>query len=189
MKKTLLVAMFALSATPALADTHMKAGLWEMRVVKQVMDGEDVAARMAASQAQMQQMMSSMSPAQRKQMEQMMGNRPMPGAANVHRICGSPEMASRDKPAVSPDSQCDSTKVERSGNKLRFEMKCPNMTGKGESVSNGDTITTRMDAVMTEEGRRHTMQSESQMKYLGPDCQGIKPADQIAKEMQGAYRK
>lgn len=189
MKKNVRVAVLALIAAPALADSHMKAGLWEMRIVKQVMDGQDMAARMAASQAQMQQMMASMSPAQRKQMEQTMGSRPMSGAANVHRICVSPEMASRDKPAVAPDSQCESTKVERSGNQLRFEMKCPTMTGKGESISHGDSITTRMDAVMTAAGGRHTMQSESQMKYLGPDCQGIKPADQIAREMQGGYQK
>jgi hypothetical protein len=31
---------------------------------------------------------------------------------------------------------------------------------------------------------KHTMQTESQMIYLGPDCQGLKPADQIAREMQ-----
>lgn len=181
MKKTVLVAALVLVTTPALADNHMKAGLWEMRILKQVMDGQDMAAQMAASQAQMQQMMSNMPPAQRKQMEQMMGNRPMPGANNTQRICVSPEMASRNKPAMPPDARCESTKVDRSGNKMSFEMKCPNMTGKGESITSGDTITTRMNAVMTDEGGRHTMQSESQMKYLGPDCQGIKPTDQIAK--------
>jgi hypothetical protein len=29
---------------------------------------------------------------------------------------------------------------------------------------------------MTDARGRHTMQTESQMRYLGPDCQGIKPS-------------
>ncbi|MCX8086101.1 MAG: DUF3617 domain-containing protein [Rhodocyclaceae bacterium] len=189
MKKTALALAIALAAPPLLAEGMMKPGLWEVRVVKQIIDGQDMAAQMAAAQAEMQQMLASLPPAQRKQMEQMMGGRAPAGAATTQRICVSPAMASQDKPALPPEARCETTKVTRSGNKLSFEMKCPNMSGKGESIASGDAITTRMDAVMTDERGRHTMQTESQMKYLGPDCQGLKPADQIAKEWQGGARK
>ena len=35
---------------------------------------------------------------------------------------------------------------------------------------------------MTDTRGQHTIQNESQMKYLGPDCQGIKPIDELAKD-------
>jgi len=190
MQKIVLVVALALVAVSAFADGSMKPGLWEMRVVKQIIDGQDMAAQMAAAAAQMQQMRANMSPAQRKQMEQMMGgNQPMPGPGNVQRICVSPAMAKEVKPVMPEDARCAPSNVTRSGNKVSFELKCPNMTGKGESIVSGNAVTTRLDAVMTESGKRHTMQSEWQMRYLGSDCQGVKPADEMAREMQRGYKK
>jgi hypothetical protein len=188
MKKLIIVAMFAVTALPALAANQIKAGLWEVHIIKQVVDGKNTTAQMAAAQKQMQEMLASMPPAQRKQMEQTMGVQAMPGN-NVQRICISPEMAKQDKPVVSADNRCEPTNVRHSGNKLSFELKCPNVSGKGESIVNGDTITNRMDMVTTDARGRHTMQSESQMKYLGADCQGIKPLDQIAREMEKKQRR
>lgn len=189
MKKMLIGFALATASTLTVADAGIKAGLWEVQVVKQIMDGQDMAAQQAAAMAQMQAQMANMPPAQRKQMEQMMGGRQAMPSANVHRVCISPEMAARDKPVVPPDSRCEPGKYERSGNRTTFEMKCPDMTGKGESIVSGDTISTKMDMVMTDPRGRHTMQSESRMKYLGPDCQGLKPADQMAREMQAGGRK
>jgi hypothetical protein len=152
------------------------------------MDGRDMMAQMAGAQAEMQKMMANMPAAQKKQMEAMMGKQAAP-AANVHRICVSPEMAARDKP-MTPDDRCEPAKVSRSGNRTTFEFNCTTdgrtMAGKGESVVSGDTIGSRMDMVTTDARGKHTMQTESQMKFLGADCQGIKPADQIARELQQA---
>jgi len=41
-----------------------------------------------------------------------------------------------------------------------------------------------MDMTMTDARGQHSMQTESQMKFLGADCQGVKPADQIARDLQ-----
>jgi len=185
MKWFALAITAALSVSGAWAAENMKAGLWEIHVIKQTMDGHDMTQQMAAAQAQMQEQMAKMSPAQRKQMEQMMGKQAN-ATPNVHRICVSREMAARDKPMVSADSKCEPTKYSRSGNKVTFEMNCApdhgrKMTGKGESINSGDTITSRMDMVMTDDKGQHTMQTESQMKFLGTDCQGVKPVDHIAK--------
>lgn len=188
MKKTLIAAALAVVAVPALAQTIMKPGLWELRTTKQVMDGQDMLAQMAGVQAEMQKMMANMSAAQKKQMEAMMGKQ-AGTAGNVHRICISPEMAARDRP-MTPDDRCEPARISRSGNKLSFEFNCTTdgrtMVGKGESILGGDTVNSRMDMVMTDARGKHTMQTESQMKYLGADCQGIKPADQIARELQQA---
>ena len=192
MKRLLIAAILTVGTTTVQADSMMKPGLWEMHIVKQVVDGQDTSAQMAAAQSQMQQMMANMSPAQRKQMEQMMGKQAMP-SSNMHRVCVSPEMASRDKPMMPPEAKCEPSKVERSGNKTTFAMNCTTegrtMVGKGESIVSGDSMSNRMDMTVTDASGRHTMQTESQMKFLGADCQGIKPADQLAREMQAGRKK
>ena len=183
MKKLILAAGLAVSLSPVFAEPMMKAGLWEMHIDKQIMDGQDMSAQMAAAQAEMKKALADMPPAQRKQMEQAMGGLGMGGSPNSHRICISPEMAAQDKLPVA-DNRCQPSKYQRSGNKTVFELNCPGMVGKGESIVSGDSITSKMDMTMTDQSGKHTLHSESRMKYLGADCQGIKPADQIARDMQ-----
>ena len=194
----LLVALGGSLAGPALAQgSGLKPGLWEVKQLKQVMDGKDMGAQMAAAQAQMQQAYANMPPAQRKQMEAMMAKQgvapPAAAGAGGQRICISPEMAARDKPMVDPEGRCEPTKFSRSGNRVSFEVNCSfegqQMSGKGESTTSPDSVSTKMDMVMTGRDGRHTMQSETQMRWLGADCGGVKPADQLMREMQGAMRK
>ena len=191
MKRFTFAACLALVSGVALAEPMTRPGLWEIRVDKQVMDGQDMTARMAAMQAEMQKHMAGMTPEQRKQMEQAMGGRGMGGGGspNTHRVCISPEMAAQDKPVMQGDSRCEPTKTTRSGNRVSFEMNCPGVVGKGESVLSGDSVATRMDMTITDAGGKHTMHTESRMSFLGTDCKGIKPMDQMVKEMQARTRK
>ena len=173
MKKTMFALGLSLLAAPVFAG-DMKAGLWEVKTTKQVVDGQD----MQAQRRQMQQQMASLPPEQRKQMEAMMGRQGMgPGAAT--RMCVSEEMARRDTPVVDPDGRCQPTRMSRSGSTVRYEIDCTmegrRMVGKGESTASGNTIHSRMDAAMMDGSGRHTMQTESQMTYLGPDCRGLAP--------------
>jgi hypothetical protein len=188
MKRLIVAASLAVLAGSPYAQTMgMKAGLWEMRTLKQVMDGKDMQAQMSAAQAQMQQALADMPPAQRKQMEATMARQ---GAAmsggGAHRICISPEMAARDKPLVDPDGKCEPAKVSRSGNKSSFEFSCKSdrgsMVGKGDSTVTGDSVSTRMDMTTSDATGKHTMQTESQMKYLGADCGGVKPVGQMTRK-------
>jgi hypothetical protein len=188
MKRFLMAVVLIAATAGGWAGQTMKPGLWELRTTKQVVDGQDMTAQMAAAQAQMNQAMGNMPAAQRKQMEAMMGKQGMPASGNVQRICVSSEMAARDRPVLSHDGSCEPSKVSRSGDKMSFEFNCViegrNTSGRGESVVSGDTISSKMDMTTTDAKGKHTMQTESQMKYLGSDCQGLKPADQIAKDMQ-----
>jgi hypothetical protein len=188
MKKLIVAATLAvLASSPCAQTTGMKAGLWEMKTLKQVMDGKDMQAQMAAAQAQMQKALANMPPEQRKQMEATMAKQ---GAAmlggGAMRLCISPEMAARDKPMVDPDGKCEPAKVSRSGNKTSYEFNCQtdgrSMVGKGDSTYAGDTITSRMDMTTTDARGKHTMQTESQMKYLGADCGTLKPAGQVTRK-------
>lgn len=195
MKKSLLAILVVLGGTAWAQGSGLKAGLWEVKQLKQVVDGRDMAAQMASAQKEMQAAMANMPPEQRKQMEAMLGKQGVPakGATGVTtRICISPAMAAMDKPMVDPEGRCEPAKMNRSGNKTTFEINCTTQgrttVGKGESTHSGDMVTTRMDMTMTDAQGRHTMQSESQMKFLGADCQGVKPFDQMAKGAKGAGR-
>ena len=175
MKKAMLALILPLAGTTALAG-DMKAGLWEVRTIKQVVDGQDMQAQMR----QMQQELAGLPPQQRKQMEAMMGRQGIgmgPGGAT--RICISEEMARRDAPVVDPDGRCQPSKVSRSGNTVRYEIDCNvdgrRSQGKGESTFSGNSVHSRLDMVTTDASGRHTLQSESQMTYLGPDCRGLAP--------------
>lgn len=87
---------------------------------------------------------------------------------------------------VDREGSCAPTKVTRNGNKSAFEFNCSThgrtMVGSGESIASGDTIATNVNMTTMDANGRHSMQSESQMRYLGSDCQGIKPADQLVKD-------
>lgn len=175
MKNLVPALALILLAAPALAG-DMKAGLWEMKTIRQVVDGQDMQAQMR----QMQQQMAGLPPEQRKQMEAMMGRQGIGmGAGGAMRMCISEEMAKRDAPVLDPDGQCQPAKVSRSGNTVRYEIDCMmegrRSQGKGESTFSGNSVHSRMDMVTMDASGRHTMQSESQMTYLGPDCKGLAP--------------
>ena len=61
MKKTILALSLPLLSAPVLAG-DMKAGLWEMKTTRQIVDGQDMRAQMQ----QMQQQMASLPPEQRE---------------------------------------------------------------------------------------------------------------------------
>ena len=53
------------------------------------------------------------------------------------------------------------------------------------SVVAGDLITTKIETNGKDaSGKAHTMQADTQMKYLGSDCGSVRPLDQQMKAMQ-----
>lgn len=185
MKKLALVILICLCGTAFAQSSNLKPGLWEMKQISMTVDGRDMSAQMAAAQAQIEQALAKMSPEERKQMQAMM-NQVSGGTAtqpSAQRICISPAMASKDSPVL--ESGCEPVKLNRSGNKTSFDINCTKngrtLVGKGVSTYSNDTVTTHTDMTTTDAGGRSTMQMDLQMKYLGADCQGIKPADQLAR--------
>ena len=190
MNKIIQAILITLSCIGAAQGSGLKQGLWEIKPVKQVMDGRDMSAEMASAQSKMQQAMANMSPEQRKQMQAMMGRQGAIGSGA--RICVSATMAAKDKPIVDSEGRCQPTTVNHSGNKTSFEFNCTTkgrtMVGKGENITNGETATTRLYMTTTDSRGSHTMLSEMQMNYLGSDCQGVKPADQLIKEARSLIK-
>ncbi|HME38987.1 MAG TPA: DUF3617 domain-containing protein [Steroidobacteraceae bacterium] len=182
MTRSLAVFLTALAALSAYATgVGLKPGLWEVRVVKQVVDGQDMTAQRAAQAAKMQQTMAAMPPEQRAKMEAMFKqNGVSQGSDGGYRLCISAEMAQRDTPIVDKDGRCQPAKVIHSGNHTTYEFSCSSngitTVGKGETTAAGDLITTRSDMTMTRaNGPPRVMHNESEMKYLGSDCGGLKP--------------
>lgn len=174
-------------ALPSL-QTGIQAGLWEVKVTQQVVDGQDLHAKMAAMQSQMAQAMKNMPPAQRQQMEKMMGARMATDGAT--QICISPAMAAMDKPLPPKDMQCETLKAQRSGNNLDYEMSCKNAShsfkGKGKSTFTATSMKTQMD-MQTQEaknGQQHRMQMASEMRFISQNCGAVKPLDELSKELQ-----
>jgi hypothetical protein len=189
--KTTILRMFMILAcvvatSAAGAESLMKAGLWETQLIKNVVDGRDVTETMKSAMANMQQMMANMSPQQRKQMEAMMGKDAM--NSSTQRVCVSPAMASGDKPVMPSDVKCEPTTYKRNGNKVNFEFSCTDQgrmtTGKVENLLASETMSSKVDLVTTDATGRHTVYMESSMRYIGSDCGGIKPADQVMREAQ-----
>jgi hypothetical protein len=184
--KSMLSCLCALAVLAALAaysaGLGLKPGLWEIKVVKQVMDGRDMTAQMAAGRATMQLQMANMPPEQRARIQAMMPNSGVDPITGGFRICVSPEMAKRDTPIVDKDGHCQPATVKHDGNVTTYEFSCSSngstREGKGEATSAGDLITNRTDMTMhTANGATHVMHSESEMRYLGADCGDVKPIE------------
>ena len=184
MSRRMLLGLLALAALASYAaGIGLKPGLWEVRVVKQVVDGRDMTAQLAASAEKMQQMMANMTPEQRARMQAMMPN----GGAGLgdngnFRICVSPEFAKRDQPVIDKEGHCQPATVQHAGNVTSYEFTCASngttRQGKGETVASGDSITNRIDMTTTQaSGQTRNFHSESEMHYLGPDCGDLKPLD------------
>lgn len=192
MSRTILGAALAVAAAGALAaaEPAVRPGLWEVRLVRQTMDGRDVTTLVPAALAGMQQLMAGMTPEQRRQMEATFGR---PPANTTQRLCISPEMAAGDKPLLPPDVKCEPTAFSREGTVVKFEFSCAEQgrttTGKGESILAGESVSTRIDMVTNDASGRHTWQNQSQASYVGADCGKLKPADQVLREAQPAQKK
>lgn len=185
MRRSALVALALLTALAAYAaGMGLKPGLWEVRIVKQVVDGRDTSAQMSGLNDKMLQAMASMPPERRAQMEAMMKQRGVGlGDGGGFKICVSPEMARRDKPIVDRDGRCQPATVNRSGNQATYEFNCTSngvtTAGKGSSTYGGDMISNHVDMTTRDSsGKTRAMQNDTEMKFISADCGDVKPSDQ-----------
>ena len=182
MRRFVLIGLGALSAAQVSATgLGLKPGLWESKIVRQVVDGRDATAQMSDAMAKMQQALASMPPEQRERMEAMMKQRGTPTMTEkgAVRMCVVPEQA-QARPAAEAKAHCAPADVSHSGNHTTFNFNCSNngvtTTGKGEVVNDGNVTTTTVDVTTRKaDGSMHVMHNESQMTYLGSECGDVKP--------------
>ena len=183
MRITIIAGLAGLAAGQVWANSFgLKPGLWETRIVKMVVDGQDKTGMMSDAASKMQAAMANMPPEQRARMEAMMKDRggPSMGADGATRICVSPELASQEKPFTGKDEHCQPVSMTRDGNRASYTVNCSfngdTTTGKGETTSTGDLISTKMDMTTKKaSGETHQRHIETEMKFLGADCGGVQP--------------
>ena len=178
-----LAALLALTLLgTAHAQSGLKAGLWENRTVRMMVDGKDMTAAMRDAAELRKQQIAKLPPAQRQQAEAALARQG--GDPLSRRVCISAEMAARQQPMVPrpPRAACEPPKFKRDGQRTTFELSCTQeggkLSGKGEIVTTADLITTRLETRSSDgAGQAHPLLAETQMKYLGSACGGIKPLE------------
>jgi hypothetical protein len=178
MRPLALCALAAALGTGAGAQTltKRKPGLWEVQITTQGQGGQQP--------PNMKEMMESMPPAQRAQMEKMMKERGVGMAASPHsfRYCMTKEQAERD-PSVSPDpdTTCQNRMNANSPKEATFSFQCTRkdgstMQGEGRAFDlTPESYAMDMRMQMQHEGQPMQMQIQQRGKWLGADCKGIKP--------------
>ncbi len=154
----------------------IKPGLWEQSVVMKSSSGE-----LEKGMARMQAEMAKMSPEQRKQMEQMMGQRGIgmsPGGGQQIKLCITPEMASRLELPAS-DGKCTQTVTQRSGNSFKATFECagpPTTRGQSDMTLKSDTAYSGRSVVETTvKGKPERMDMDISARWLSASCGEIKP--------------
>jgi len=158
----------------------MRPGLWEHSVVMKSQSGQ-----MEAAMAQMQKSMASMTPSQRKQMEQMLAQQGVAmgpnGNTSTVRVCISPEQADLDR--IPPQEGCTQTVVRTGPNAVGMTFSCkgaqgqPPTTGEGTMTFSGPTAYTGQFKVKTmAHGKPDQLDMAQTGKWLAADCGALKPA-------------
>jgi hypothetical protein len=169
-----LIGLVGLSGT-SLAQ-QMKPGLWEVNN-KMKMDPA-----MEAQMEQMRKQMAAMSPEQRKQMEAAMGKSGVKmdmgaGGGMVIKMCLTKEDVERNTPPTGMQSDCKSD-MTKSGNTMKMKFSCPNPPSSGEATytyASNESYAMKMTITSSAGGAAKTTEMSGNGRWLGADCQGIKP--------------
>lgn len=178
---SLLLTCLLMSATGAFAQTTAP-GLWE---IQNKMGGNP---EMDKAMAQMQKQMANMPPAQRKQMEAMMGQNGVSigaGGAMTVKVCITPEMAARAEMPSQTHGECTSSLVSRSGGTIKSKFSCTNppASGEGTYTFSGDKAYTMHMVMQTmRNGKPESMTMDGQGRWLAADCGAVKPIAVPAKK-------
>jgi hypothetical protein len=169
----LFAALFT-TASPWAQAQKVSPGLWEHGVSMKSQSG-----RIEAARKQMDDMMASMSPQQRKMMQDMMAQQGLGLGANGNslRVCLTKEDADRDEPPP-PEEGCTQT-AKRNGNIWQVSFKCsgpPPSSGEGTVTLHNKTAWTGQFNVLTElEGKPERVQMTTASKWISADCGAVKP--------------
>jgi hypothetical protein len=169
-----------LFSTPALtAAQTMRPGLWEITTQMQGAAG----GKMDAAMAEMQKRLASMTPEQRKMVEDSMAKQGMkmggaPGGGMKMQMCMTQEMVDRNEVTSSQHGNCTETRSPRMGNSMKFSFECTNPPSKGEGMvtfSGPDSYAMKLTTTTTVQGKSDSMDMQGSGKWLSADCGKVKP--------------
>ncbi|GAA4427074.1 DUF3617 domain-containing protein [Acidovorax lacteus] len=164
-------------ALPAIAQTKLQPGLWEMASQFKTQSGQ-----MEAAMAEMQKSLAAMPPEQRRQMEQMLAQQGVVmgqggGGTQTVRICLSERDAALDQ--VPQREGCTQNLTRTGPSSLRMSFQCQKpepMSGEGTITMDGPKAYTgsyRMKS--TVQGKAETMEMTQKARWVSADCGTLKP--------------
>jgi hypothetical protein len=153
----------------------IQPGLW---AIENKMGGNP---ELEKAMAQLQAQLAAMPPAQRKQMEAMLGQQGVglgsSGAMSV-KVCITPEMASRQQMPTQTEGDCTSKVDARTGNTMKISFSCTNPVSSGQGVYtfDGDKAYTMKMAIQSQEnGQPRNITMDAKGQWLSADCGSVKP--------------
>jgi hypothetical protein len=171
----LIRALSIAAVAGACASSHaaaLKPGLWEMT-------SKVASASPEAMQAlsMVQQQMSTLTPEQRRGMEQMLAQHGVKmqlaegGGVKVN-FCLTKEQAANPRLPAGQPGQCSTTQTPvPNGMNIAFKCSKPQSSGNGQVIFQGDSgYSMRMNVDSTMQGQAQTMTVESQGRWLATDC-------------------
>ena len=175
--QNLAAGVLLLAASFCAGAQSMKPGLWEISSIVQADGGT-----MAQEMAQMQKELADMPPEQRKMMQDMMAKQGVSigtgGVAAGTKVCMTKEMAQRNE-ISSGKEDCTHSTSPRSGNTMKFSIKCTNPPSSGEgqvTFVSPESYSVRVSMSTTEQGNVQKVNMDSAGKWLAADCGALKPA-------------
>jgi hypothetical protein len=175
------VGTFGLLTLAQAAGLGLKPGLWDVRLVRQIVDGHDISAQLTESIAKAQAALARLPPEERARAQAMLEPAGInPGNNASFRICVSAAMAASDLPVLDKDGSCRPVMLSHTGNRSSFRIDCTvngmHLQGQGEAISAGDVITSSSDiTTRATDGSMHMTHDETQMHYVSADCGALQP--------------
>ncbi|WP_297478527.1 DUF3617 domain-containing protein [Ferrovum sp.] len=168
------IAVGGIVSVSARAELPMKPGLWEIQPTVQLPSPSQNGTRPTLD---MSQVMQSMSPQMRGQMEALLQKQGVSMGANGGiRICITRAMIEQNR--LPQKNGCESSVTSQSGDKYKLHFSCgnPPTTGEGEVVfQNSEAYTTQVEITHPEQGKELSVTMESSAKWLGSDCGSLQP--------------
>lgn len=176
MKPASVAAMVLIAAASAPVFAQSTApGLWQ---IENKMGGNP---EMEKAMAQMQAQLAAMPPAQRKQMEAMLGKSGVSmgssGAMSV-KVCITPEMSERQQLPTQTQGDCTTKIASRTGNTIKITFVCTNPPSSGEGLytfESDKAYTMKMAVKSQAEGKTQNITMDAKGKWLSADCGSVKP--------------
>lgn len=164
----LTISVFAMQANAAF---KIKPGLWEIETKTQMagQGSQDMSAKM-------QEAMKKMNPAQRAQMEKMMGQHGVGFGDKGMKVCHS-EKTSPETLIQEKNSNCSITDKEDLSDGIKFKFKCEKGSGAAEYRMTSDTTYTGWNEMETARGKNKI---EFKGKFLSANCGNIKPLQDVS---------
>lgn len=162
-----LAAAAAICVSPLLQAQQLQPGLWEINSKNIQVNGQQL--------PDLQLLMGSLPPEQRKMAEQAMAKNGVAMAGNGVRMCITPEQAQTDNfPMQNAQAGCTQQITERTPQLVKFNVSCPQGKGQGQTTFlNAREFVTTINGTFLMGGQNQQGRSESQGRWVSADCSSL----------------